>query len=321
MISFRNHGDGLLLHNSKNLGVDGSVFADNRRAIDIDKQADDVTVTNTNIIGFSDLYQKDVQSGKYQSHCPAWVPLVGIQLHSLLCYRDSKGYVLSNVTFENYGEETGGYGSVAIEMDEHVRDGHFDAYSSFHNLTFPESASSKSKFSMCSLEKNPMFLHDLVLQDDGSLNPTGNGLPGVVISNSTTMTNFAGNCVDMVGSCALYCEGSSFCYRGLNIATWDAPDYEELFLEVTDSEGKVSNLKGYFDERVDEHENTSYQRRRYYSPILPYGNYTLQFNMHGAPYWPQFAEVVWEDSPRLFSSHRRESCHPKYPRSVSFRLL
>jgi hypothetical protein len=36
VISFRNHGDGLLLHNSKNLGVDGSVFADNRRAIDID---------------------------------------------------------------------------------------------------------------------------------------------------------------------------------------------------------------------------------------------------------------------------------------------
>jgi len=146
------------------------------------------------------------------------------------------------------------------------------------------------------------------------LNPSGSGLPGVVVSNSTAMTTFSENCMDMVGSCSLYCEGTSACYRGLNIATWDTPDYEELFLEVTDSEGKIFNFKGYFETKMkdtvqtidgtptlvevpDEYENKIYQRRRYYSPLLPHGKYTLRFKMGGLSYWPQFVEVVWEDSP------------------------
>jgi len=304
VMSFRNLGDGVLLHNSKNLGIEGGVFADNRRAIEIDKQADDVTVSNAVVIGFSDLYQIDVKAGKRQSHCPAYIPLVGIQLHSFLRYRDSKGFGLTNVTFENFGEDTGCSGSVAIEIDDHTRDGHFDAYSSFHNLTFPAGSPGGEKFNMCLLEKNPMFLHDLVIQDDGSLNPAEDGLSGVIVSNSTAITAFNNNCVDIVGSCALYCEGG--CYRGLNIATWNIPGYDALFLEVTDSEGTAFNFQGYFDKKTgnisgdgvpDENENTSYQRRRYYSPILPYGDYTMQFKMAGAPYWPQFVEVDWEDSP------------------------
>ena len=70
------------------------------------------------------------------------------------------------------------------------------------------------------------------------------------------MIAFSDSCVDMVGSCALYCEncvsGISTCYRGLNIATWNAPDYEELFLEVTANEGKTCNAQGYFDIKLKE---------------------------------------------------------------------
>jgi len=315
VMSFRNHGDGVLLHNSKNLGLEGGVFADNRRGIEVDKQADDVTISNAVVIGFSDLYQIDVQAGNRDSHCPAWLPLVGIQLHSFLRYRDSKGFVLTNVTFENFGEEdTGCIGSVAIDMDEQVRDGHFDAYSSFHNLTFTAGSPGSERFNMCNLERNPMFLHDLIIQDDGSLNPAGNNVPGVIVSNSTAMTAFSDHCVDMVGSCALYCDGDLACYRGLNIATWNTPDYQDLFLEVTDSNGTVFDISGYFDEKLkdvvhtidgtptlveisDVYENTSYQRRRYYSPILPYGEYTMRFKMKGLSYWPQFVEAIWEDRP------------------------
>lgn len=55
------------------------------------------------------------------------------------------------------------------------------------------------------------------------------------------MTGFNGKCMGMVESCASYCKGPTsgdqVCFRGLNIATWDTSDYEELVLEVTDSEG------------------------------------------------------------------------------------
>jgi len=304
--SYRNAGDGVLLHNSKNLGILGGVFADNRRQIEIDKQADDVTVTNAAVIGFSPLYQIEVEAANRKSHCPAYRPLVGIQLHSFLRYRDSKGYTLTNVTFEHFGEATGCVGSVSIEMDEQVRDGHFDAYSSFNNLTFPEGTTPSERFNMCELEKNELFFNDLVIQDmSGDFNPAGN-LPGVIVSNSATMTSFSDNCVDLPGTCALYCAGELACYRSLNIATWNAPDYSNLFLEVTDSTGKSIDFGGYFEvymepaiggEIEDEYENTVYQRRRYYSPIVPYGNYTMQFKKQGVAYWPQFVEIVWEDTP------------------------
>ena len=50
MLSYRNTGDGVLFHNSKKLGIDGDVFADNRRQIEVDKQSDDMTVTNVLLI-------------------------------------------------------------------------------------------------------------------------------------------------------------------------------------------------------------------------------------------------------------------------------
>ena len=146
MLSYRNAGDGVLFHNSKGLGIDGGVFADNRRQIEVDKQSDDVTVTNALLIGFSRLYQLEVEAGNRKSHCPAWRPLVGVQLHSFLRYRDSKGYKLENVTFEDFGTETGCVGSTAIEMDEQLRDGHFDAFSSFYNLKFPEGIPDSEKY-------------------------------------------------------------------------------------------------------------------------------------------------------------------------------
>ena len=55
--SFQNADDEILLHNSKNLWLEGGVLADNRQQIEVDKQADDVTVSNVEVIGFSPLYQ------------------------------------------------------------------------------------------------------------------------------------------------------------------------------------------------------------------------------------------------------------------------
>ena len=84
------------------------------------------------------------------------------------------GYLLSNLTFTNFGEETGCIGSTAIEMDDQSRDGHFDAYSEFRNLTFPSDIPMSEKFSTCALAENPLFKHDLVINDStGDLNPTG----------------------------------------------------------------------------------------------------------------------------------------------------
>mmetsp|Transcript_14645 Transcript_14645/g.20891 ORF Transcript_14645/g.20891 Transcript_14645/m.20891 type:complete len:1853 (+) Transcript_14645:178-5736(+) len=314
--AYKNKGDGCLLHNSKNLGIEGGTFADNRKSIDVDKQSDDVVVYNANVIGYSPLYKKDVESANYMAHCPAYRPLMGIELHSFLRYRDSKGYELVNITFSHFNDDTGCIGSTALFMDKQVRDGHFDAYSVMDNLTFPDDTLMKEKFTMCELEANPDFLHDLVLQDrGGSLNPDLNGQPGVIISNNPRMTTYGGdNCKDMgEGTCALYCqqsEGKPLCHRGINYAVWNTPDYDELILESTDTNtGETVEFEGYFETETkkanggidvpDNYLNYIYQRRRYYTAILPDGDYTLRF-VHkgtGKSYWPQFVEEIWEQEP------------------------
>ena len=153
----------MLFHNSKKLGIEGGVFANNRRQIEVDKQSDDVNITNALIIGFSRLNQLKVEAGNRKSHCPASRPLVGVQLHSFFRCRDSKGYKLKNVTFEDLGTKTGCVGSTAIEMDEQLRDGHFNAFSSFYNLKFPEGIPDFEKYKYVPFIARSIFIRDLVL--------------------------------------------------------------------------------------------------------------------------------------------------------------
>lgn len=54
-------------------------------------------------------------------------------------------------------------------------------------------------------------IHNTFIQDDGSLDSLGSGLPCVMAFNSTAMTTFNENCIDMVEPCALYYKGTSAC--------------------------------------------------------------------------------------------------------------
>lgn len=308
-ISVKNKGDGVLFHNSKNLGLNGGFYGDNRMQIEVDKQSDDVTVTNARVVGFSELYQREAEAGGLASHCPAHRPLSGVQLHSFLRFRDSKGYHLENITFSNF--EEGGFciGTTAIEMDKQLRDGHFDAFTSLKNMMFTEGAPSKEKFNMCALSEEEMFIGDLAINDlDGSLHPDeASSTPGFVVSDTPMMTQFLaeGACKEMEGSCSLYCE--SACYRTVNLAVPVAFAFDDMVLEVTSTAtGETASFPGYFENKTkvvqnvdveDTYENYVYQRRRYYSPIVPMGEYTMTFKKDNAAFWPQMAELVWEDPP------------------------
>lgn len=183
MISFRNAGDGVLLHNSAKLWIKGGVYADNRVQVEVDKQADDVWVTDGIMVGYSEHFRKEVEASNTKSHCPASRPNVGVQLHSYLRFRDSRGYILRNITFEQFGEElTDCKGSVGIDLDPESRDGHFDAYSIFEDLHFPPNTPDAAKISFC-LNEQVSELKDIVFEDwTGDLDPTGQKRPGAVVS-------------------------------------------------------------------------------------------------------------------------------------------
>lgn len=307
--SYKNKGDGVLLHNSAKLHIQGGTYADNRIQIEIDKEADDVWVSDARVIGYSALFQLEVEASNTKSHCPAHRANIGIQLHSFLRQRDSQGYNLTNIVFENFGESlTGCVGSSAMDVDPEVRDGHFDAYSIFQNLTFVGATKSADKISICELEKWGK-IEDLVLQDQtGDLNPDGTNTPGSVVSRGGKMDLYKENCVEMEGSCALYCKNT--CYRGINVGIGQASEYENWSIQAKTTDGlhKVE-FKSYFDEmqlkdnstgtlvKTPDHAmNFHYDRRRYFTATLPMGNFKLSFiDGNGDVGWPTIAEVMWED--------------------------
>jgi len=302
--SYVNKGDGVLLHNSAKLAIDGGYFGDNRQGIEVDKQSDAVRISNAHIVGFSDLYKNLVDASGKQSHCPAYRPMVGIQLHSYLRYRDSTGYIIDNVRFEKLGYTVSGcHWSAAINIDPQVRDNppHYDAYATFSNLSFDTEAPGEERFNGCLIWDSGV--RDMAINDvTGDLNPINPGTPGYIVSDDPKMTLHSTTpCHAMPGSCTAYCE--SLCYRTLNIAVPGTDAYADMILEVEGANGNKQNFLSTFEYMLkgnvnSTYDNFMYQRRRFFSPILPYGNYTLRFKLNNQVVFPTMIEKVWDDIPQ-----------------------
>jgi len=305
MRSYRNKGDGVLLHNSRNLAVEGGYFADNRQGVEVDKQADAVRVSNNHFVGFSQLFMDVTTASVKKSHCPAFRPLVGVQLHSYLRYRDSRGYLIENNTFEMYGETlTGCEGSSAMNIDPQVRDSppHYDAYATFANNKYEDGIPIREKFDACKIFA--AGVRDMAIDDQtGDLNPVNPGTPGFIVSNSSLMTAFVeGGCHEMEGACTLYCE--NVCYRTVNFAVPVDEPFMEAVLRATNDKGVSQDFGHYFEYVLNAAgtanstlDNFIYVRRRYFSAILPYGTYELQFYKNNTPFHPRFFEVSYDDEP------------------------
>ena len=306
--SYRNNGNGNSLRSASNVGIRGGYYADNRKQIDIDDNCEDIIVQDSIVHGVTPLYQVQSSDGQVKSHCPAWRPISGLQLHSHLRYLGSKGFMVKNVTFDFFNADSGCDNSVALDIDPNVKDGHFAAFSVLEDLSFNNNVSSTAKFSACKLANQTSFGHDLAIHDkSGTLNPDNPGTSGWLISNSIKMNTFASACTVMPNACVSYCEGSSVCYRDVTFSVPPSKDYDTLVLEVTSSQGNVTNFYGHFDTFTkeengaiveDEYDNYIYQRRIYFTATLPGGqSYTITFKKANSPYWPQFAEIKWGPVP------------------------
>jgi len=137
--SFRNKQDGIFFQGTGNVSVNGRLFADNLMNIEIDRDCKNVTITNAAISVFFYFYKKQVAQGGLTSHCPACMPLIGIQLQLYLYSRDSIGFTFNNVQFSNFDDSTGCVGLRAIDVDTDPRDDHFNAYSKLSLLKYDAS--------------------------------------------------------------------------------------------------------------------------------------------------------------------------------------
>lgn len=302
--SYRNWRDGIYFQSTGGIVVDDGVFSDNLMGIEIDRNCENITVKNSKIIGYSDLYKSQVSQGGFSSHCPAYMPLIGVQLQSYLLSRDSIGCSLSSIQFSNFdGISTGCVGSMAIDVDPGAQDDHFSAYSRLEGLSFTSSPTA-SKINLCGIVASGV--NDVMIRDvDGSNDPSGGGTPGIIVSSGfsgTPLLTSAG-CVDIVGACAQYCP--NVCLRALDIGV--SPNSEWEGVNVFVSGGATAVFPTFFEVKTmlvngtsvpDVSANAFYLRRRFATAfLLPGVQYTITFKSpSGDHVWPTFVEPFWRDA-------------------------
>lgn len=117
--SYRNRGDGLFFHNSRNLAVVGGVFADNREQLDFDR-AEEIEFRDAAVIGVSPEYRSLIQTQDVSSICGFYTSVVGIQLHTFTrSTNDDYGATVDNVTISGF-TNTGCEKEAAFDFDDEV---------------------------------------------------------------------------------------------------------------------------------------------------------------------------------------------------------
>jgi hypothetical protein len=313
--SFRNWRDGIYFQSTGSVTVDGGSFADNLMGIEVDKDCENITVTNAAISGYSDLYKSQVAQGGLASHCPAYMPLIGVQLQSYLYSRDSVGFTLSNIQFSNFDDSTGCIGSRAIDVDPDPRDDHFSAYSKLEKLSYDASVNA-SRVNLCGIVASGV--NDVMIRDnDGSNDPSGNKNPGFIVNSGFAATPFlaSAGCVDITQACAKYCP--NVCLRALDVAISPDSQWEGVNLFVSSNDGVTVVFPTYFEAKTtlvnntlvpDLSMNAFYLRRRFATAILlPGRQYTMTFKSPtGDVVWPTFVEPFWR-TPNNCSPFANES--------------
>lgn len=118
--AYLNKNTGVFFHNSNNLKVTNSLFADNRISMDVDR-ADSVTIRRSTFIGQSDSFLKLLGERNIPNSCHRNNgKTIGLQLHTARNDHGNNGATIKGVSFSKYDrhpcEE-----SVAVHVDHSVR--------------------------------------------------------------------------------------------------------------------------------------------------------------------------------------------------------
>jgi hypothetical protein len=118
--AYLNRNTGMFLHNSYNIRVTDSLFADNLISMDID-QADSIKVHRTKFIGQSDSYRKVLMSRGLPNGCnDKNARSIGLQLHTSRDDREKEGSEFRALSFAEYSANSCEH-SVPVHVDDTVR--------------------------------------------------------------------------------------------------------------------------------------------------------------------------------------------------------
>ena len=288
--SYRNGGQGIFVHLSKNIKFNNVLVADNRYiGIDIDR-AEGITVKNSRIIGLSRSYTDFMNTQDAGDSCGN-DRSYGIDLHSWKNNPDYDKVTIEDVTFIGYKNCPKAY---PLHVDDDIRTGKFNAYCSFRGITTEDQTSA---ITLCDAERSDIT--DIYFTDlDGSLFlPTDRNVnaPAAVVSNSAAMMTFVDGkkCTANPRECYNYCEGT--CFRSYRIEV-DPANTENYSLQVCSRTNTklCTRVKGY--QKESELEEFVVGDNRVFLVHVPVGAYDAVFlDPSGNRMWPSFVLFEQEE--------------------------
>eukprot|EP00542_Grammatophora_oceanica_P020927 CAMPEP_0194026912 /NCGR_PEP_ID=MMETSP0009_2-20130614/1155_1 /TAXON_ID=210454 /ORGANISM="Grammatophora oceanica, Strain CCMP 410" /LENGTH=1694 /DNA_ID=CAMNT_0038665801 /DNA_START=100 /DNA_END=5184 /DNA_ORIENTATION=- len=292
--SYRNRGDGFFFHNSNNLQVQGGLFADNRRGIDIDR-CDNMTVDSTQIVGLTNDYNSVMEAQNIVGLCHSSDYMVAVEFHLFTRDRQLDGATLRNVSISGL-QGTGCDMEVAFRFDEETNMPNFDWWTTTELMTLEDGT---EPFYFCQAE-DVGVTNAYVTDKDSSLQPSSTSFTGTstFLGDFPHMTTFVdlANCVDKVqDNCYYYC---NVCLRTVEFE-FDARNTEGYTLKVCDA---TTPSKCIEVDEVFKHDEMNPMNdyrdsvRRKFSVALPIGSYNAEvLDQNGNPTWPSFVTLNYED--------------------------
>lgn len=297
--SYRNLGDGVFFHNSRNLALIGGVYADNRIQVDFDR-ADNVSLHGGQIVGVSPEYRSLQESQNVRGLCPnSQRSLIGVELHSFVRHTVYLGATIVGTRFSGF-ENTGCGHEVVFDFDDDIFSGSFDYFTSVSGISVEEG---NVPVSMCTASRTSGVNNIYVMDLDSSLRPQSSQYGGVsaIVSLHPSMTTFIeqSKCVSRPEQCYAYCENT--CLRTVTYAV-NLAETADLKLRVCRGQDECISVDGAFYEKTQRNEletiieNTGFDDRRFFSVTLPQGSYRATFlNSDNRESWPDFVEETYED--------------------------
>jgi hypothetical protein len=284
---FRNRGTGIYLQGGQHLTVQGGVFADNRIAVSVNTY-DNVVISDTKIIGYSNLYEDAVIMNRLLSPpCPSSsFRLYGIVVNGNAKNISLPGTTISNVTFSEF-DSTSSCPGFAVGVSGSAQQKSFTSKLSLSNLTFEPA--SDMKLNTCDAAFAGVV--DITLADSGTLNPSGNSTPGWIYNVNATV--FGKTCTIMTDTCSKYCLGDpaaadNAIVSKLSVST-SFSGTDTVVLEILTPDGNAFTIDGSVGSGDAVKDSLWTQRRTYFASVSP-GIYTARFkDGNSMVVWPAFA--------------------------------
>jgi hypothetical protein len=296
--AFRNRNYGIYTFTIENVNFEDAFISDNQCGIDLNL-SDDIGVTNSRIVGYSPAFREYtnlIQHPKNNFCRQGGLRQVGLDFFSVLSNKMSRGPTISNTSFHNFGIQNGCPDGLGLKVGGEVANVVFDATTKLSGLKWDRSTGPGEKFSLCpALEKD---VSQIVLEDDGGLNPSGTNTPGYVASaDAAESLRDHVQCVPAgEGTCALYCTGS--CLRTVSFLL-SPHDTEGATISLRDNANtaNVKTLTGSL-QPTEGHDAHFWKRRRLFRALLPPGNFTaIILSPMGQPIWPKAVDVTYGTPP------------------------